>query len=88
MTVLAAPFYNDDGSGGQASIFEKVIDRKTSNSMKWAYAEKLLVADEAAVESLPMWVADTDFKAPQAVIDALHAAVVHGVSELGRRQPV
>lgn len=47
--------------------------------MKWAYAGKLLTPDEAAADPLPMWVADTDFKAPQAVIDALHEAVEHGV---------
>lgn len=62
-----------------ASIFDEVIDRKNSNSMKWACASKLLAPDEAAADPLPMWVADTDFKAPQAVIDALHAAIDHGV---------
>lgn len=61
------------------SIFDEVVDRKNSNSMKWAYASKMLAADEAAADPLPMWVADTDFKAPQAVIDALHDAVSHGV---------
>ncbi|WP_409519000.1 MalY/PatB family protein [Rhizobium etli] len=61
------------------SIFDEVVDRKNSNSMKWAYADKMLAADEAAADPLPMWVADTDFKAPQAVIDALHDAVSHGV---------
>ncbi|WP_434713047.1 pyridoxal phosphate-dependent aminotransferase [Rhizobium sp. YTUHZ045] len=61
------------------SIFDEVVDRKNSNSMKWAYASNMLAADEAAADPLPMWVADTDFKAPQAVIDALHDAVSHGV---------
>lgn len=61
------------------SIFDEVIDRKNSNSMKWAYANRMLAADEAAADPLPMWVADTDFKAPQAVIDALQDAVEHGV---------
>ncbi|WP_041679168.1 MalY/PatB family protein [Rhizobium etli] len=59
--------------------FDTVIDRKNSNSMKWAFTERLLSADEAAADPLPMWVADTDFKAPQAVIDALAGAVQHGV---------
>lgn len=63
----------------QPSIFDEIIDRTSSNSMKWAYAQKMLAPDEAAAEPLPMWVADTDFKAPQAVIDALHEAVDHGV---------
>jgi cysteine-S-conjugate beta-lyase len=39
----------------------------------------MLAADEVAADPLPMWVADTDFKAPPAVIDALHEAVDHGV---------
>ncbi len=47
--------------------------------MKWARATGLLAPDEAAADPLPMWVADTDFRAPQAVLDALHEAVDHGV---------
>ncbi|WP_413098646.1 MalY/PatB family protein [Streptomyces sp. Inha503] len=61
------------------SVFDTVVDRRNSNSMKWAYARQLLAADEVAADPLPMWVADTDFKAPQAVLDALHQAVDHGV---------
>lgn len=66
-------------TGDDASIFDEVVDRKRSNSMKWAIAQKLLAADEFEAQPLPMWVADTDFKSPQAVIDALHEAVEHGV---------
>lgn len=66
-------------TGEKASIFDEVIDRKRSNSMKWAIAQKLLATDEFEADPLPMWVADTDFKSPQAVIDALHEAVEHGV---------
>lgn len=61
------------------SVFDTVVDRRNSNSMKWGSAHELLTADEAAADPLPMWVADTDFKAPQAVIDALHQAVEYGV---------
>lgn len=61
------------------SIFDEVIDRARSNSMKWATTEKLLASDEAAARPLPMWVADMDFRSPQPVIDALHEAVGHGV---------
>lgn len=63
----------------QSSAFDAVIDRRNSNSMKWAYADALLKPDEAAADPLPMWVADMDFRAPQPVIDALHAAVENGV---------
>lgn len=66
-------------SGRQPSAFDAVIDRRNSNSMKWAYANELLEPDEAAADPLPLWVADTDFKAPPAVIEALHEAVDHGV---------
>ncbi|MER5541195.1 aminotransferase class I/II-fold pyridoxal phosphate-dependent enzyme [Streptomyces sp. NPDC002589] len=47
--------------------------------MKWACAHQFLAPDEVAADPLPMWVADTDFRAPQVVIDALHQAVDHGV---------
>lgn len=67
------------GAARDASIFDEIVDRGNSNSMKWACAHKLLAPDEAAADPLPMWVADMDFKAPQAVLDALHAAVDHGV---------
>jgi cysteine-S-conjugate beta-lyase len=79
VTKLAAASQHERSNGSALSIFDEVIDRKNSNSMKWAYASKLLAPDEAAADPLPMWVADTDFKAPQAVIDALHEAVGHGV---------
>lgn len=61
------------------SPFDEVIDRKHSNSMKWAIAQKLLSPDEFAADPLPMWVADTDFRTPRPVIDALHEAVEHGI---------
>ncbi|MEX3980497.1 MalY/PatB family protein [Paraburkholderia sp. EG287A] len=71
------------GSGASAgrtrSIFDEIVDRKQSNSLKWAFGERLLAADEYAANPLPMWVADMDFRAPQAVVDALHEAVEFGV---------
>ncbi|MFF3417461.1 MalY/PatB family protein [Streptomyces sp. NPDC002698] len=66
-------------AAGTGSIFDVVVDRRNSNSMKWASAHEFLTPEEIAADPLPMWVADTDFKAPQAVIDALHEAVDHGV---------
>jgi cysteine-S-conjugate beta-lyase len=65
------------GTGNPA--FDQVVDRKSSNSLKWAVPEVLLAPDEVAADPLPMWVADTDFKAPPAVLAALHDAVDHGV---------
>lgn len=60
-------------------MFDEVVDRSGSNSMKWGWAGELLAPDEAAADPLPMWVADTDFKAPEAVREALHEAVDHGI---------
>lgn len=65
--------------GVRASVFDEVVDRRATNSMKWASGPRMLPSEAAAADPLPMWVADTDFRAPQAVIDALHAAVEHGV---------
>lgn len=49
--------------------FDEEIDRRHSGSIKWAGAE----------DELPMWVADMDFKAPPAVIEAFHKRIDHGV---------
>ncbi|RPI97618.1 MAG: aminotransferase class I/II-fold pyridoxal phosphate-dependent enzyme, partial [Candidatus Aminicenantes bacterium] len=55
--------------------FDKVIDRCGTESLKWVYPRKVLKVDDA----LPMWVADMDFEAPPAVIEALRRRVDHGV---------
>lgn len=55
--------------------FDKVIDRKNTNSIKWDFTEKFF--GEADV--LPMWVADMDFEAPPQVTEALLQRVKHGI---------
>lgn len=51
--------------------FDQLIDRRASDSTKWRkYADP---------ETIPMWVADMDFRSPQAVIDALEKRAEHGV---------
>lgn len=51
--------------------FDEVVDRGGTASDKWdLYAGR---------DILPMWVADMDFRAPPAVLEALHARVDHGV---------
>ncbi|MDR2076184.1 MAG: aminotransferase class I/II-fold pyridoxal phosphate-dependent enzyme, partial [Desulfovibrio sp.] len=50
--------------------FHEYIDRSGTASSKW---------DRYPAGILPLWVADTDFKAPQPVIDALARRVAHGV---------
>lgn len=50
--------------------FDTVIDRRSSNSLKW---------NKYPQDVLPMWVADMDFPAPPPVREALSQAVEHGV---------
>lgn len=57
--------------------FDRVIDRRGVGSEKWIRYEDRDV--------LPMWVADMDFEAPPAVIEALRRRVDHGV--FGYAQP-
>jgi cystathionine beta-lyase len=55
--------------------FDTVIDRGGGDSYKWnKYAGR---------DILPLWVADMDFAAPPAVIEALHRRVDHGVFGYG-----
>ncbi|MFC1766083.1 MalY/PatB family protein [Planctomycetota bacterium] len=51
--------------------FDKVIDRRKTSSLKWE-----LYKDR---DIIPMWVADMDFAAPPAVIEAVQRRVDHGV---------
>lgn len=51
--------------------FDRPIDRRSLPSEKWGrYAGR---------DVLPLWVADMDFAAPPAVIEALHRRIDHGV---------
>ena len=54
-----------------SSIFDKVINRKNSNSLKWdKYQNK---------DIIPMWVADMDFPSSEAITKALRKRAEHGV---------
>lgn len=55
--------------------FDKVINRKNTDSMKWDYAEKRFGSKEV----LPMWVADMDFEAPLPVVEAVKKRAEHGI---------
>lgn len=59
--------------------FDEIIERRHSDSMKWAFPEKNLTPDEVAADPLPMWVADMDFKSPPVVLEALQAKVKEGM---------
>lgn len=59
-----------------AEDFDRLMDRRTSDSLKWGTYEE---------DVLPMWVADMDFATPEAVIKALHERVDHRVFGYGKR---
>lgn len=54
--------------------FDRVIDRRHSDSVKWnCYEESVL----------PMWIADMDFECSPAILAALHKRVDHGIFGYG-----
>jgi len=55
--------------------FDEVIDRTRTDSVKLESLKSLFGQDDL----IPLWVADTDFKSPPAIIEALHRRVEHGV---------
>lgn len=55
--------------------FDAPLERAGTDSLKWAkYAGR-----DAAADVIPLWVADMDFAAPPAVLEALRRRVDHGV---------
>ena len=54
--------------------FDTIIPRRNTESIKWNRYDD---------DVLPMWLADMDFRSPQAVIDALKARVAHGIFGYG-----
>ncbi len=61
------------------SIFDKPLDRRASDSIKWSkYAGR---------DVLPLWVADMDFAAPPAVLERLQQRLSHGVFGYGGAWP-
>lgn len=59
--------------------FDREIDRRHTMSLKW---DKYKTQDV-----LPMWVADTDFRSPPVVIEALTQRVAHGIFGYSRPSP-
>lgn len=55
--------------------FDREIDRRGTNSEKYDFAAEL----GKPADALPLWVADMDFQAPPAVIEALRCAAEHGI---------
>ncbi|MCK6257265.1 pyridoxal phosphate-dependent aminotransferase [Fictibacillus sp. KIGAM418] len=55
--------------------FNEKIDRMNTHSVKWDHTKEIFGKEDL----LPMWVADMDFKAPHAVIDAMKKRIDHGI---------
>lgn len=69
----------DENSGAESSAtnagfdsagFDAVLERRDSDCLKWRLYDE---------DVLPLWVADMDFRSPEAVIRALGERVEHGV---------
>jgi cystathionine beta-lyase len=58
--------------------FDRVIDRRSTNSSKWR---------RYPADVLPLWVADMDFPSPEPVVRALRERVDHGVYGYGFEGP-
>lgn len=52
-------------------IFDEIVDRSGTSSIKWDKYE--------GRDILPLWVADMDFRAPNPVVEALHRRIEHGI---------
>ena len=50
--------------------FDEIIDRRSTESLKWRLYDQ---------DVIPLWVADMDFRCPQAIMDALNKRVSHGI---------
>jgi len=55
--------------------FDEIIERKGTDCIKWDYIGERFGKEDI----VPMWVADMDFKAPPAVVDALVERAAHGI---------
>ncbi len=57
--------------------FDEIIDRRGTHCAKWDKMEAIYGVSPN--DGLPMWVADTDFRAPEVVLDRMRDMVSHGV---------
>lgn len=63
--------------------FDRVIDRRASDSIKWSQNEKLFGSRDV----ISAWIADMDFEAPAPVLAALRARAAHGILGYPVRPP-
>ncbi|WP_265445441.1 MalY/PatB family protein [Acetivibrio straminisolvens] len=58
-----------------SSIFDEVVNRKNTDSLKWDYCKQRF--GKSGI--LPMWVADMDFKSPSIISEAIIQRAQHGI---------
>jgi cystathionine beta-lyase len=63
--------------------FDELVDRRDTNSLKWAFAREFLTPEQVAADPLPMWLADMDFRVAPSILAALRAHVDQGVLGYG-----
>lgn len=63
--------------------FDEIIDRRHTNSLKVDFKSENGMPEDV----LPMWVADMDFRAPEAVTRALVKAAEHGIFGYSEAEP-
>jgi len=63
--------------------FNEIIDRRGTDSIKWS--KKHLKENFGEEESIPMWIADMDFKVAEPIIEALTERVRHGILGYGHK---
>lgn len=63
--------------------FDEIIDRKRTDSIKWS--KKHLKEIFSQEDSIPMWIADMDFKTAQPIIDAIIERAKHGIYGYGHK---
>jgi len=57
--------------------FDEIVDRRGTDCAKWDRMETIFGVSPD--EGIPMWVADTDFKAPDVILNKISEMVAHGV---------
>ena len=55
--------------------FDEIIERRGTNSVKYDMLEQIF----GNADALPLWVADTDFRVPDFITDALRKRLDHEI---------
>lgn len=63
--------------------FDEIIDRRETDSIKWS--KRHLKENFGEEESIPMWIADMDFKVAEPIIEALTERARHGIFGYGHK---